>query len=313
VITKKQVCNWFVNARIRVWQPALTAKGMAIEDYMDQRFSKRFCRDKDLTSHRKLVGGSCSDLETRQQSSFEHAEQANQAPEKDIKTSYTATTSPHQEPAGLPHLLLASPELVRRLGKSSCSESELLPLLLEHGIIRRVWVQEKVTGQTSEQRSPDVCAGSRGATADSKQGHQTIAKVASVAKVKLAKSDDDNCDDDCTVQSGCATSQQLVHLKGGFNISLEMLQAHFHLTIVDAARVFKVCMTGLKKVCRMYGIKRWPYRQVRVFLNHPSPTRNQPSRVNRVLSFLPDSKRPEYACARERRLQSVGSHRARQV
>ena len=45
-------------------------------------------------------------------------------------------------------------------------------------------------------------------------------------------------------------------------ITLEMLQASFHLPIIDASRAFEVCTTRLKKVCRQHGIKRWPHRQV---------------------------------------------------
>jgi hypothetical protein len=51
-------------------------------------------------------------------------------------------------------------------------------------------------------------------------------------------------------------------MSGKPEITLEMLQASFHLPIVDASRAFDVCTTRLKKVCRQHGIKRWPHRQV---------------------------------------------------
>jgi hypothetical protein len=35
-------------------------------------------------------------------------------------------------------LLLASPEMQTRLGRKYCDETELLPLLISHGLIRRV-------------------------------------------------------------------------------------------------------------------------------------------------------------------------------
>jgi hypothetical protein len=39
---------------------------------------------------------------------------------------------------GREQLLLASPELQTRLGRRYCDETELLPLLLAHGLVRRV-------------------------------------------------------------------------------------------------------------------------------------------------------------------------------
>jgi hypothetical protein len=40
--------------------------------------------------------------------------------------------------AGREQLLLASPELQTRLGRKYCDETELMPLLLAHGLLRRV-------------------------------------------------------------------------------------------------------------------------------------------------------------------------------
>jgi hypothetical protein len=48
--------------------------------------------------------------------------------------------------------------------------------------------------------------------------------------------------------------------------TLEMIQAHFHLPIVEAARALDMGKTGLKKACRNHGIKRWPCQQVRCAL-----------------------------------------------
>jgi hypothetical protein len=39
---------------------------------------------------------------------------------------------------GREQLLLASPELQTRLGRKYCDETELVPLLLAHGLVRRV-------------------------------------------------------------------------------------------------------------------------------------------------------------------------------
>jgi hypothetical protein len=58
-----------------------------------------------------------------------------------------------------------------------------------------------------------------------------------------------------------------------------MLQAHFHLTIVDASRAFDVCTTRLKKVCRQYGIKRWPHRQIQCSLKSGRHTMDDINRM----------------------------------
>jgi hypothetical protein len=44
------------------------------------------------------------------------------------------------------------------------------------------------------------------------------------------------------------------------SITYDMLAAHFHLSVVDAALRLGVSRTTLKTVCRQHGIKRWPKR-----------------------------------------------------
>ena len=44
------------------------------------------------------------------------------------------------------------------------------------------------------------------------------------------------------------------------SITYDMLAAHFHLSVVDAALRLGVSRTTLKTVCRQQGIKRWPKR-----------------------------------------------------
>ena len=43
-----------------------------------------------------------------------------------------------QQPGGRPQLLLNTDELRKRTGKKYCDEAELVPLLLAHGLLRRV-------------------------------------------------------------------------------------------------------------------------------------------------------------------------------
>ena len=43
-------------------------------------------------------------------------------------------------------------------------------------------------------------------------------------------------------------------------ISLAELRLYFDKPIEDAAKAIGICSTLLKKICRKYHIKRWPYR-----------------------------------------------------
>ena len=45
-------------------------------------------------------------------------------------------------------------------------------------------------------------------------------------------------------------------------ITREVLEAHFHLPMVEVAEKFNVCLTYFKRRCRSLGIRRWPYRKV---------------------------------------------------
>lgn len=45
-------------------------------------------------------------------------------------------------------------------------------------------------------------------------------------------------------------------------ISREELAMHFHCPISTAANMLGIGTTALKKICRQYGIPRWPHRKV---------------------------------------------------
>lgn len=47
-----------------------------------------------------------------------------------------------------------------------------------------------------------------------------------------------------------------------YNPSLAEIRDHFHIPLSEAARGLNVCSTKLKKLCREYGILKWPYRKV---------------------------------------------------
>ena len=45
-------------------------------------------------------------------------------------------------------------------------------------------------------------------------------------------------------------------------ITFEDLQTHFERPIVHVAKSYGICVTLLKKVCRKFGIQRWPNREI---------------------------------------------------
>jgi len=45
-------------------------------------------------------------------------------------------------------------------------------------------------------------------------------------------------------------------------ITKAVLEAHFHLPMAHVAKKFEMCETYFKRICRQYGVERWPYRQM---------------------------------------------------
>lgn len=58
-------------------------------------------------------------------------------------------------------------------------------------------------------------------------------------------------------------------------LSLNDVKTHFGKPIVKAAQDMGVCVTTLKKLCRMMGVERWPYRPARspIAVQQPEPRR----------------------------------------
>ncbi|CAH0521099.1 unnamed protein product [Peronospora belbahrii] len=46
-------------------------------------------------------------------------------------------------------------------------------------------------------------------------------------------------------------------------ITLDMLRPLFEKPLAEAASIFGICMTLMKKICRKNGVPRWPHRQIR--------------------------------------------------
>jgi hypothetical protein len=51
-------------------------------------------------------------------------------------------------------------------------------------------------------------------------------------------------------------------IRAAKSITLDELRMYFDKPIEEAAKTIGICSTLLKKICRRYNIKRWPYRQV---------------------------------------------------
>ena len=47
------------------------------------------------------------------------------------------------------------------------------------------------------------------------------------------------------------------------NCSFDSISKYFHLPLAEASGKLGICATILKKICRSYGIKRWPHRKIR--------------------------------------------------
>jgi len=58
-----------------------------------------------------------------------------------------------------------------------------------------------------------------------------------------------------------SSSSEVVH--ASTVICEQELRQHFHLPLHTAAQKFGICTTAFKKLCRRFGIAKWPHRQLR--------------------------------------------------
>jgi len=66
-------------------------------------------------------------------------------------------------------------------------------------------------------------------------------------------------------EDGSSSSNDDANAPSGANIivSEKELRQNFHLPLHSAARKFGICTTAFKKLCRRFGIAKWPHRQLR--------------------------------------------------
>ena len=46
-------------------------------------------------------------------------------------------------------------------------------------------------------------------------------------------------------------------------LTLELLQSYYNVPLAELAKELGLSLTLLKKICRKFGIQRWPHRQIR--------------------------------------------------
>jgi len=67
-------------------------------------------------------------------------------------------------------------------------------------------------------------------------------------------------------QVGSKTAKIILPSRKG-DTGMDVLSQYFHLPITQAGRIIGICPTSLKKICRKYGLPRWPYRKVKSMEN----------------------------------------------
>jgi hypothetical protein len=81
--------------------------------------------------------------------------------------------------------------------------------------------------------------------------------------VKLQAMDSDEEEVEMPSLSGHAPSRMSDGGAGTAVICERELRQHFHLPLHTAAQKFGICTTAFKKLCRRFGIAKWPHRQLR--------------------------------------------------
>eukprot|EP00898_Chlorokybus_atmophyticus_P008548 jgi/Chlat1/8695/Chrsp88S09240 len=112
------------------------------------------------------------------------------------------------------------------------------------------------------------------------------------------------CTSDAPSHSALSTSSGLDHPKTPEQallvqkqkppVTLADIAKHFHKPSVQAASDLGICTTVLKRLCRQFGIPRWPYRKVNAQLDFPVNTNGKTVRVKATLSETGSETAPHY-------------------
>jgi len=60
-----------------------------------------------------------------------------------------------------------------------------------------------------------------------------------------------------------AVEQDEIHAARRGHVTAKELRDHFHLPLHTVAKKFGMCTTAFKKLCRRFGLAKWPHRQLR--------------------------------------------------
>lgn len=91
-----------------------------------------------------------------------------------------------------------------------------------------------------------------------------LSSFARAPKSPTADNDSDAEEEDDDEEGGSPGGDG-AHATPGANIVIteKELRQNFHLPLHTAARKFGICTTAFKKLCRRFGIAKWPHRQLR--------------------------------------------------
>lgn len=92
--------------------------------------------------------------------------------------------------------------------------------------------------------------------------HATMALAVAAAAAASADADHDQTEDGDFDEVPSVDDKRA---KRGFSkrVTLRDLERYFEYPIEEVSKMMGVSTTIIKRLCRKYGIKRWPYRQVR--------------------------------------------------
>lgn len=117
------------------------------------------------------------------------------------------------------------------------------------------------TGDLSDQEREEC----RSPSTDVKEDMEDAQTPPPSAKLHAMDSDDEDCTYDIPslTRDAPGSASSVEGIQGSTVICERELRQHFHLPLHTAAQKFGICTTAFKKMCRRFGIAKWPHRQLR--------------------------------------------------